>query len=182
MKIVSQNKLFKCVRYGKDDFMENQQKIAEDFANIFTTSPIGDPELNHEDAQERVSQLMLDFVYDDMRCFMYFIYENNALPVSVVVYSETNHHFHLEMIATREDYKSMGFASELCLKSFADLASDFDIDTITATVSKENYPSLYLQESLMRNENIKCDTYSDEDRIGFEYYVKNLVDAPQMEE
>lgn len=182
MKVVSQNKMFKLVCFTQDDFLTYREKIAEDFSNIFATDKKGNPADNKQDAKEQIEDLMTGFYYDDCRGFIYFIYNNNDLPISVAVYSEDNYHLHLEIIATREGYKTMGFASNLCLQSFSDLANNYDVDTITATVNTKNYQSNYLQESLMRNENIDCFITNSDDRIGYTYDIRGLVNAPQMEQ
>lgn len=182
MKIIAKNDICKFARYTQDDIADKREKIASDFANIFMTSKIGEPELNRQEAYDKINELMINAFYDDMDCFIYFAYDMNNLPISVAVFTENNHHFHLEMIATRESCKCLGYASSLCLEAFTDLANNYEIDTVTATVSKENYKSLYLQESLTRNEKIKFETVEDEDRIGFKYYIDGLVKSPAMGE
>ena len=182
MKIIYQDEPFKFIRFTQQDFDKYQKKIAEDFANIFTTSKIGNPESNRQDALDQINKFMVDAAYDEMNCFLYFIYDDNNLPISVVMYTEADQHYHLEIVATREDYKCNGYASQLCLQSFKDLANNFGVDIITSTVNKENYPSLYLQESLINNKKIQFETFEDEDRIGFKYYIDELVDSPKMVE
>lgn len=180
MKIIHEDKPFKFVRFELQDFKKYYDKINNDFAFIFASSSIGDPDSNRQEALEKMGDFMTDALYDDMGCFVYFVYDDNNLPISVVVYTENNHHYHLEIISTNEEYKCNGYASELCLKSFEDLANNFDVELVTATVSKENYPSLCLQESLTRNEKIKFETFSDVHRIGYRYYIDGLVKTPKM--
>lgn len=182
MKIVSQNKLYKLVCFTQDDFMSAYNKITNDFANIFETSKRGNPKVNRMDAEDKIKDLISQICCDESKGFVYFVYDNNDLPISVVVYTESDSHLHLEIIATREDYKSMGFASNLCLASFSDLANNYNVSTITATVNEKNYQSNYLQESLMKNEKIESFIDYEDDRIGYTYEIQGLVDTPQMEE
>ncbi len=182
MKTVSQNKLYKLVSFSRNDFISDFDKIAHDFGNIFQTSKRGNPEVNRLDAEDKIKDLMLQIRCDETSGFVYFVYDNNDLPISVVVYTGSNKNLHLEIVATREDYKSMGFASNLCLKSFSDLANNYDIDEITATVNESNRRSIALQESIIRDDRIECFIDYEDDRIGYTYKIHGLVNAPTMEE
>lgn len=182
MKIVSQNKLYKLVSFSQNDFNSAFNKIAHDFGNIFQTSKRGNPEVNRLDAEYKIKDLMWQILCEETNGFVYFVYDKNNLPISVAVYTGSNRNLHLEIVATREDYKSMGFASYLCLKSFSDLANNYDINKITATVNESNHRSIALQESIMKDDKIGCNIDYEYDRVGYTYTIHGLVNAPTMEE
>lgn len=178
MKTIKNGKFYSIRCFEREDYLKNFDELNEFMTRIFSSHEYGNSSYDYQEAIEEINEKNQDFFAEEFlipRLYVLFDEENRA-PVSFALYSHDDERddWHLEFIATHEDYKQMGFAEAILKASAKDLMTT-EYPRISSVVAKSNGPSLALHDAVGSAEGIKLFSEPIEgNRISFLFDLKNM--------
>lgn len=175
MKTIFDNKYQRIVCYEKQDFnFEDSNVLVNDTTSIFASDEANNEFYSHETARQDVLTKYFEYFETEENSKVYILYNLKGKPVSVAIYTkQDDNSYLLEYIATNKNERAMGYASELCKRTFLHLKQQ-GVYEINLVVKNSNYRSQNLQQSIANLSGMQTKSYNDGSRTLYTFCIENF--------